>query len=142
MVQNVDIAPTCLEMAGLKKPDYMPGYSIIQLLKGDETNWRDRIFYEYFWEYQYPMTPTMFGVRTEQYKYIRYQGIWDRNEFYDIQNDPNEMYNLIEKPELQSIIKKHLLDLNDWMEKTDGLKIPLKKNSNYRNSDFKHKNQY
>jgi len=142
MVQNVDIAPTCLEMAGLKKPEYMPGYSIIQLLKGDETNWRDRIFYEYYWEYEFPMTPTMFGVRTDQYKYIRYQGIWDRNEFYDIQNDPNEMYNLIDKPGLQPVIKQHLEELNNWLETTDGLKIPLKKNSNYRNTDFKHQKQY
>ncbi len=142
MVQNVDVAPTCLELAGLKKPDYMPGYSILQLLKGDESNWRDRIFYEYYWEYEFPFTPTMFGVRTDRYKYIRYQGIWDRNEFYDLQNDPNEMYNLIEKPELQPIIKKQLEDLNNWMEATDGLKIPLKKNSNYRNTDFKHQKQY
>jgi len=142
MVQNTDIAPTCLELAGLKKPEYMPGYSFIQLLKGDETNWRDRIFYEYYWEWEFPMTPTMFGVRTDQYKYIRYQGIWDRNEFYDIQNDPNEMYNLIEKPELQPVIKKHLEELNNWLETTDGLKIPLKKNNNYRNTDFKHQKQY
>lgn len=142
MVQNVDIAPTCLEMAGLKKPEYMPGYSIIQLLKGDESNWRDRIFYEYYWEYAFPMTPTMFGVRTDQYKYIRYQGIWDRNEFYDIQNDPDEMYNLIEKPELQQVIRKHLNDLNQWMEETDGLKIPLKKNAGYRNNDYRHQKQY
>ena len=33
MVQNVDIAPTCLEWAGLKKPGYMSGYSFIQLLR-------------------------------------------------------------------------------------------------------------
>lgn len=142
MVQNIDIAPTCLELAGLKKPDYMPGYSFVQLLKGDETNWRDRIFYEYYWEYEFPMTPTMFGVRTDKYKYIRYQGIWDRNEFYDLENDPNEMYNLIEKPELQPLIREHLESLNQWLEKTDGLKIPLKKNTNYRNTDFKHQKQY
>ena len=142
MVQNIDIAPTCLEMAGLVKPDYMPGYSIVQLLKGDKSNWRDRIFYEYYWEYNFPMTPTTFGVRTDKYKYIRYHGIWDRNEFYDIQNDPDEMYNLIEKPELQPVIRKHLEELNDWLEKTDGLKIPLKKNNGYRNNDFRHQKQY
>ncbi len=142
MVQNVDIAPTCLELAGLKKPDYMPGYSFVQLLKGDTSNWRDRIFYEYYWEYAFPMTPTVFGIRTDHYKYIRYQGIWDRNEFYDIINDPDEMYNLIEKPELQSLIKSHLEELNAWMEETDGLKIPLKTNNTYRNTDFKHQKQY
>lgn len=52
------------------------------------------------------------------------------------------MYNLIEKPELQSTIKKHLDDLNQWMEETDGMKIPLKKNAGYRNSDYRHQKQY
>ncbi len=142
MVQNVDVAPTCLALAGLKKPDYMPGFSIVPLLKGEDKNWRDRVFYEYFWEFEFPMTPTQFAVRTDKYKYIRYHGIWDRNEFYDIQNDPNEMYNLIDKPELQPEIKKHLESLNEWLEKTDGLKIPLKKNTNYRNTDYRHQRQY
>jgi arylsulfatase A-like enzyme len=59
------------------------------------------------------MTPTTFGIRTDKYKYIRYQGIWDRNEFYDIQNDPDEMYNLIDRPELQAVIKEHLVELNN-----------------------------
>jgi len=142
MVQNIDIAPTCLDVAGLKKPDYMPGYSIVQLLKGDESNWRDRIYYEYYWEYDFPMTPTTFGVRSDKYKYIRYYGIWDRNEFYDIQNDPDEIHNLIEKPEYQKEIKKHVEDLYQWMENTDGMKIPLKKHTIYRNTDFRHQNQY
>src|SRR6476620_7292404 len=79
--------------AGLQKPDYMPGKSIIQLLKGDTTNWRDKIFYEYYWEYDFPMTPTVFGVRTDKYKYMHYKGIWDTNELYDIENDPDETTN-------------------------------------------------
>jgi arylsulfatase A-like enzyme len=142
MVQNVDIAPTCLEMAGMQKPQYMPGYSISKLLKGDNSNWRDRIFYEYFWERDFPMTPTTFGVRSNKYKFIRYQGIWDRNEFYDIQNDPVEMYNLIDKPELQEIIKAHLDDLNQWLDETDGLKIPLKKGNKYPFGNYKYPKQY
>ncbi len=120
----------------------MPGFSIIPLLKGDETNWRNHVFYEYFWEFEFPMTPTMFGVRSEKYKFIKYYGIWDRNEFYDIQNDPNEMYNLISKKELQPEIKRNLDLLNNWLENTNGLKIPLKKNSAPRNSDYKHWNEY
>jgi arylsulfatase A-like enzyme len=142
MIQNIDIAPTCLEMAGLKKPEYMPGYSIIPLLKEDLSKWRDQIFYEYYWEFDFPFTPTMFGVRTDKYKYIRYWGIWDRNEFYDIENDPDEMFNLIEKPELQPEIKKHLDDLNQWMENTKGMQIPLKKNNRYKYGDYRHQNQY
>jgi N-acetylglucosamine-6-sulfatase len=142
MVQNIDVAPTVLEMAGLKKPDYMPGHSFSQLLKGDENNWRDRIFYEYYWEYDFPMTPTVFGVRTDQYKYIRYQGIWDRNELYDLKNDPDEMYNLIDKPEHQELVKNMANQLYNWLENTDGMQIPLKRTVKYRWGDYRHKDQY
>lgn len=142
MIQNIDVAPTILEMAGLEKPDYMPGKSFIQLLKGDENNWRDRIFYEYYWEYDWPMTPTVFGIRTDKYKYIRYHGIWDRNELYDIENDPDEMYNIIENPELQDMVKEMAGQIFDWLENTNGMNIPLKRTVKYREGDFKHENQY
>ena len=119
MVQNIDVAPTILECAGLQKPDYMPGRSIIQLLKGDTTNWRDKIFYEYYWEYDFPMTPTVFGVRTDKYKYMHYQGIWDTNELYDIENDPDETTNLIAKPEYQGIVKQMVSEIYDWLQSTN-----------------------
>lgn len=142
MVQNIDVAPTVLEMAGLEKPEYMPGKSFIQILKGDESNWRDRIFYEYYWEYDFPMTPTVFGVRTDEFKYIRYQGIWDRNELYNIKNDPDEMYNLIEKPEYQELVEDMANQLYNWLEGTDGMTIPLKRTIKYRWGDYRHKDQY
>lgn len=141
MIQNIDIAPTVLELAGLKKPDYMPGKSFMQLLKGDSTQWRDKIFYEYYWEYDFPMTPTVFGVRTDKYKYIRYNGIWDQNELYDLENDPNETTNLIEKPEHAELVKKLAADLFDWLEQTKGLQIPLKRTIKKPFGDYRHPNQ-
>jgi N-acetylglucosamine-6-sulfatase len=142
MIQNIDVAPTILEVAGLEKPDYMPGKSFIQLLNKDESGWRDKIFYEYYWEYDFPMTPTVFGVRTDKYKYIRYNGIWDTNEFYDLENDPDEMYNLIGKAELQDTIKMYAEDLYDWLEATNGMNIPLKRTVKRRFGDYRHRNQY
>ncbi|TKG96964.1 DUF4976 domain-containing protein [Puteibacter caeruleilacunae] len=142
MVQSIDIAPTVLEMAGLQKPEYMPGESFARILKGNDKDWRDRIFYEYYWEYDFPMTPTVFGVRTDKYKYIRYHGIWDRNELYDIENDPDEMYNLIDKPEHQELVKKLANELYDWLEDTDGMDIPLKRTVKYRWGDYRHEDQY
>lgn len=142
MEQNIDIAPTILEAAGLKKPAYMPGKSFIQLLKGDTTEWRDKIFYEYYWEYDFPMTPTVYGVRTDNYKYIRYMGIWDQNELYDIKNDPNEIHNLINDPKYQPIAKKMAGELFDWLEQTNGLQIPIKRTVKNPFGDFKHPNQY
>ena len=142
MVQNVDIAPTVLELAGLKKPEYMPGMSFTQLLKGNNENWRDRIFYEYFWEYDFPMTPTVFGVRTDKYKLMKYNGIWDQNELYDIENDPDEIHNLIEDPAYEAVSKDLSNQLYDWLESTDGLKIPLKRTVKKAFGDYRHPNQY
>ena len=126
MVQNIDVAPTILQCAGLEKPGHMTGQSFIPLLQGKTTQWRDKIFYEYFWEYDFPMTPTVFGVRTDKYKYIRYWGIWDTNELYDLENDPNEVTNLIANPKYTTIAKNMAEDLLKWLEETKGMQIPLR----------------
>ena len=126
LIQNIDIAPTVLDVAGLRAPPHMQGMSIVPLLERTRADWRDRVFYEYYWEMDFPQTPTMFGVRTERYKYIRYHGIWDTNEFYDLSEDPNEMQNLIDAPEHQERIQNFANDIYKWLEDTDGLQIPLK----------------
>lgn len=141
LVQNIDIAPTILEAAGLQPPEDMQGMSFISLFAREETPWRDRIFYEYYWEMDFPQTPTMFGVRTDRYKYIRYHGIWDTNEFYDLHTDPNEIHNLIDAPEHQERIRGFAGDIYRWLETTDGMNIPLKsvvrpKFGDHRNQDI------
>jgi arylsulfatase A-like enzyme len=143
MVQNIDIGPTVLAEAGVKQPENMPGVSFIPILKGNtDVASRKEIFYEYFWEYDFPMTPTVFGMRTDQYKYIKYQGIWDRNELYDLQNDPDEMYNLIADPDKQEIAKSMSSAIYDWLEATNGMNIPLKRTVKYRFGDYKHPQEY
>lgn len=140
MIQNVDVAPTILACAGLEKASNMVGNSFLPLLQGKDIPWRDHIFYEYYWEYEYPQTPTMFGVRTERYKYIRYYGIWDTNEFFDLKEDPYEIHNLIWLPALQDTIKKLNSSLYDWLETTGGMSIPLKRterpHGDHRNQGF------
>ena len=110
-------------------------FEILPMLKGEKApdDWRHRIYYEYYWEYAFPQTPTMFGVRTDDYKYIHYHGIWDTNEFYDIKNDPDELHNLIDDPKYQDIIKGLDEDLYNWLETTGGMEIPLKRNTRKHN---------
>jgi len=142
MVQNTDIAPTILDCAGLEAPAYMPGKSFIQLLEDDTTGWRKRIYYEYYWEYDFPMTPTTYGVRTDSFKFIRYQGIWDQNELYNIAIDPDEIYNLMGDPAYDSIARQLCSDLFDWLESTDGMKIPIKRTVKHPFGDYRHPDQY
>lgn len=127
MILNIDLAPTFLEIAGIPKPPQMQGQSFLPLLKGQNIAWRDKVFYEYYWEQAYPQTPTTFAVRTDKYKYIFYNGIWDINELYDIENDPYEMNNLIRNKDMDKTGLALRDDLFNWLEKTNGLQIPLKK---------------
>ena len=60
--------------------------------------------YEYYWEFNFPSTPTTFALRTDDYKLIQYHGIWDTEELYDIKNDPKEMNNLVGDPQYLPIV--------------------------------------
>jgi N-acetylglucosamine-6-sulfatase len=127
MIQNIDIGPTILELAGQPVPKNMDGRSFRPLLKGEQIPWRDTLYYEYYWERPFPQTPTVFAVRTGKYKFIRYYGIWDINELYDLEHDPWEMNNLIRSDAHQQIAADLNQAIFDWLEETNGLQIPLRR---------------
>lgn len=141
MVLNVDIAPTIMELAGMEKPAQMQGNSFRPLLQGQKVPWRDKIYYEYYWEWAFPQTPTIFGVRTDKYKYIYNYGVWDINELYDIQSDPEEMNNLIRNPAYEKVAGELKADMWNWLESTKGLQIPLK-NAPYKRIDLPNRSTY
>lgn len=125
VVANIDIAPTILDAAGLKAPVYMDGQSFLPLLQGNQIPWRDGLLYEYYWERNFPHTPTVHALRGDRYKYIHYHGIWDTDELYDLQNDPLETKNLIRSEEHQEVVKELNKELFDILGSTAGLYIPL-----------------
>ena len=86
--------------AGVQPPKAakMDGKSFLPLLQGKSAKWRDHILYEYYWEWNFPATPTVFAIRGDRYKYIFYHGVWDHDGFYDLQTDPHERHNLINVP--------------------------------------------
>jgi arylsulfatase A-like enzyme len=141
LVQNIDVAPTLLEYAGISTPENMQGKSFLNVLAGKSQSHRDKIFYEYYWEYHFPQTPTMFAVRSGKYKYIHYYGLWTQNELYDLEKDPNEMQNLIADPQFRDLIKGFSNELFDWLQNTNGMQIPLKRNA-YPKIDHKYTGQY
>lgn len=141
LVQNIDVGPTLLEYAGVSTPGHMQGKSFLNVLQGRSQQHRDKIFYEYYWEYHFPQTPTMFALRSGKYKYIHYYGLWTQNELYDLEKDPYEMQNLIANPEFKEMSKKFSQEIFDWLQSTNGMQIPLKRN-NYPKIDHKYRGQY
>ena len=107
LVQNIDYAPTFLELAGVEIPDDIQGISLMPLLRGEHPqDWRSSLYYHF---YEYPaehMVKRHYGVRTERYKLIHFYDDIDQWELYDLQTDPTEMNNLFDKPGYESIIEK------------------------------------
>jgi N-acetylglucosamine-6-sulfatase len=123
---NIDIAPTMLQAAGLQAPAGLDGRSLIAVANGDARGWRDEVLYEYFWERNFPQTPTIHALRGERYKYIRYHGLWDSDELFDLEADPHEMKNLIRDPAHAKTIEAMNARLFEVLEETAGLAIPLR----------------
>jgi N-acetylglucosamine-6-sulfatase len=125
VVANIDVAPTLLEAAGLRPPGDLDGRSMLPLLQDHGAPWRSELLYEYFWERNFPQTPTVHALRGDRYKYIRYHGIWDADELYDLREDPHETRNLIASPEHLEIVAEMNRRLFEILDETGGMSIPL-----------------
>jgi len=116
LVQNLDYAETFLEMAGADIPDDMQGTSLVPLLKGQTPDdWRKSVYYHY---YEYPsvhMVPRHYGVRTERFKLMHFYQ-FDEWEFYDLEEDPDELQNLYGDPRYAGQVKDTKVELERLRE--------------------------
>jgi len=110
---------------GLQKPAHMDGQSFIPLAQGKDILWRDYFLYVYYWEKNFPQSPTVFSLRGDQYKYITYYGLWDTDELYDIKNDPTESRNLLHDPKFKRMGKTMENRLYEMMDEMGGMFVPL-----------------
>jgi N-acetylglucosamine-6-sulfatase len=125
VVANIDITPTMLEAAGLQAPAYLAGKSFISVAQGKAAPWRDGLLYEYYWERNFPQTPTLHALRGARYKYIHVHGLWDIDELYDLETDPLETTNLIFSEAHQAIVKQMNEQLFATLKQSEGMYIPL-----------------
>lgn len=111
LVQNIDNAPTFLDVAGVSVPKEMAGRSLVPLFKdGKSTDWRKALYYHF---YDYPavgMVRKHYGIRTDRYKLIHWYGKGagsdpdiDSWELYDLKKDSLEINNVYNKEEYSKI---------------------------------------
>jgi arylsulfatase A-like enzyme len=116
LVQNIDHAPTLLDIAGVQVPNDMHGRSMVPLLSSKRTtNWRKALYYHY---HEFPGEHSVrrhFGIHDGRYKLIRFYYDIDEWEFYDLENDPHEINNIFGHPEYTGIIEGLKSNLRELM---------------------------
>lgn len=112
MVQNIDYAPTFLDLAGVEVPSDMQGVSMLPLLKGEHPDeWRDCLYYHF---HEYPAEHAVkrhYGVRDSRYKLIHFYNDIDEWELYDLQSDPTEMKNIYGQPGMEEVTARMMAKL-------------------------------
>jgi len=116
IVENVDLAPTLLALAGADTPDTVQGRSFAELLRtGNEPEgWKQEAYYRYWMHIAHHDVPAHVGIRTKTHKLIYYYGCDFRDrgkprtppgwELYDLEADPHETVNLIDAPEHAELV--------------------------------------
>lgn len=132
VVANIDIAPTMLAAAGLQPPTHMAGSNMLPIARDRAAPWRKELLYEYYWERNFPQTPTVHAIREDRYKYMHFHGIWDLDELYDLTADPQENDNLLARPGHEDLAERLSGKLFTLLEQTDGMQIPLSADAGYR----------
>jgi arylsulfatase A-like enzyme len=115
LVEAMSVAPTILDMAGVEIPENMTAKSLSPILSGATDEGAEMIFSEYVKNDKSEVSKC---VRTETHKYIRFFKS-GKEEFYDLQNDPQEQDNLA----LSGAQKEKMLELKenlfDWLARTE-----------------------
>lgn len=122
-VLTVDMAPSLLELTGTAPLSNIDGRSWVTLVKSGDPGWRKSWFYYYNYEAEFPYTPNVRGVRTEEWKYIHYphgDGGPDRHmaELYNLRRDPEENTNLISDPGSAAVLEQLRTELTRLMAAT------------------------
>lgn len=141
LVSHLDLFPTICDLAGLPKPEWLQGYSLVPLLEKAAESVRTEVYAEINHHVEYE---PMRCVRTDRYKYIRNFGSasylqpnLDRSEFraflldhgflerekpeemlFDLYLDPVERVNLAQDERYQEIKAQLGRKLDDWMQET------------------------
>ena len=114
---TLDFAASILDICDADPLPKTQGRSWRKLLESDDPDWRTSWYYEYNYEVQFPYTPNVRAIRTDEWKYIRYphgDGSPDRHmaELYNLKDDPDELNNLVGDPQYAVLVRELRTELD------------------------------
>jgi len=131
MTLTVDIAPSILDICGVPPLPNIHGRSWRKLASGQsDPEWRKSFLYWYNYEKQFPYTPNVRAVRTDEWKYVRYphgDGTPDRHkaELYHLASDPDELHNLIDDPRYAGKVQELRTEMDRLLRSLGAVPDPM-----------------
>jgi N-sulfoglucosamine sulfohydrolase len=143
LVSHLDIYPTVCELAGIERPSFLQGESLLPLVRDGARSLRDVLFAEMTWHAAYEPQR---AVRSERFKYIRRfsdrstpvlancddspskdlllaygwaERTIAREQLFDLVFDPGEANNLAASPAHAGTLGEMREILGDWMQDTE-----------------------
>jgi arylsulfatase A-like enzyme len=113
LVSNIDLAPTILDAAGTSFSDPIDGRSILTLFTDKEHKWREEIMCETHGHYIHHLGR---AIVSDRYKYVWNEN--DKDELYDLEEDPFQLTNLINQDSSSKILPELKKRLSKWRTKT------------------------
>jgi arylsulfatase A-like enzyme len=118
MALNIDVTATILDLAGIEVPAGYHGKSLVPIVNGDaETLSRDAVLIEHLWDFE--NIPPSEGVRTNDWKYLRYVNDPSIEEMYDLRADPEETNNLVADSDHHETLQMLRAELGQMIERYD-----------------------
>jgi alpha-L-rhamnosidase len=103
MALNIDVPATIADLAGVDAPKTWHGKSLMPVVNGkDKSMDRDTVLVEHLWEFE--NIPPSEGIRTADWKYLRYVNDKSLEELYNLKEDPKETENLAHNPKYKEIL--------------------------------------
>jgi arylsulfatase A-like enzyme len=102
LVSNVDLAPTIADLAGVAQGP-SDGRSLVPLMSGEAATLDRPALLRVKRDPGHLKAPTMWGLRTERWKYMR----WKRDvDLYDLRADPGEVQDLAARERYRDVIRR------------------------------------
>jgi len=107
-----DFLPTFLEATGQEIPDDMDGMSLLRLLRGNKSGWREYIGSEHATTY---FKENYWAAATNG----RFKYIWNfhtgKEQFFDLKKDPSELENMLSESRIDPKINKEIQKSREWL---------------------------
>ena len=112
LISGLDILPTMLDYAGLGAPGSLQGRSLRPLIEDKPVAWREFVASEVNIYNESRM------IRSARYKYIVYAQGSDREQLFDLEQDPGELRNRIADPAYADEVARHRQWMDQWRKET------------------------